>query len=158
MAYIYFFAKVLKGMILKIDTPCIGICSTVYGDKICRGCKRQFKEVIEWNGYDSEQKQEIYARLDQDMQNIVGQYLHVENTDLLRSFLEQNSIRYRDDQHPLSWALYALRHADTKIKVLDEIGIVVRAQYSSLSLTDLFNTLDTHLYRHCESNPAAIQS
>ncbi|HBZ99754.1 MAG TPA: DUF1289 domain-containing protein, partial [Pseudomonas sp.] len=24
----------------RIKTPCIGLCSTVYGDVVCRGCKR----------------------------------------------------------------------------------------------------------------------
>lgn len=135
-------------MILKVDTPCIGICSTVYGDKICRGCKRQYKEVIEWNGYTVEQKEEIYSRLDQDMQNIVGLYVTVDNPELLKSVLGQWSIRHRDSQHPLSWALFALRHADTKIKNLGEIGIVAQSDYAQLSLTDLFNIIDKHLYEH----------
>lgn len=34
-----------------IKTPCVGLCSTVYGDLVCRGCKRFHHEVIHWNGY-----------------------------------------------------------------------------------------------------------
>ncbi|MCF8976542.1 DUF1289 domain-containing protein, partial [Pseudomonas edaphica] len=28
-----------------IKTPCVGLCSTVYGDLVCRGCKRFHHEV-----------------------------------------------------------------------------------------------------------------
>ena len=48
---------------MTIDTPCIGICSTVYGDDICRGCQRTFQEVIDWNGLDLSQRQVIWDRL-----------------------------------------------------------------------------------------------
>ena len=41
-------------MIRDLGTPCIGICSTVYGDEVCRGCKRTFTEVIDWNNLSEE--------------------------------------------------------------------------------------------------------
>lgn len=135
-------------MILKIDTPCIGICSTVYGDKVCRGCKRRFNEVIDWNGYNTEQKQEVYQRLDSHMQEIVGQYLTVENPALLKSALNQLSIRHRDDQHPLTWALFALMFGTKKIKDLSEVGVSVFKDYTSLSLDELCITIDKHLYEY----------
>lgn len=135
-------------MILKIDTPCIGVCSTVYGDKVCRGCKRLFHEVIDWNAYHTEQKQAVYARLDAHMQEIVGQYLTVEHPELLKSALTQWCIRHRDDQHPFSWALYVLMFADQKIKDLSAVGISVFSEYADLSLTDLCNVIDKHLYEY----------
>lgn len=153
MAYFSDFAKRLIIMILKIDTPCIGICSTVYGDKVCRGCKRLFNEVIDWNIYTVEQKQEVYSRLDQNMQTIVGQYLTVENPVLLKTALEQWSIRHRDDQHPLSWALFALMFADRKIKQLSDVGVSVFSDYAKLSLEDLCNVIDKHLYEYAK-NPS----
>ena len=33
----------------KASTPCLGICSTTYGDDVCKGCKRFVHEVISWN-------------------------------------------------------------------------------------------------------------
>jgi len=44
-------------------TPCIGICSTTYGDLVCRGCKRFAHEVVGWNGYDDDQRGAVWARL-----------------------------------------------------------------------------------------------
>jgi len=59
-------AKLLFFMSNKsIKTPCVGLCSTVYGDTVCRGCKRFHHEVINWNGYDDAQKRAVWLRLEQ---------------------------------------------------------------------------------------------
>ena len=44
-------------------SPCIGVCSTTYGDLVCRGCKRFAHEIVEWNGYDAAQRDAIWQRL-----------------------------------------------------------------------------------------------
>ena len=46
-------------------SPCIGVCSTTYGDLVCRGCKRFAHEVVQWNGYDEDQRSVIWRRLDE---------------------------------------------------------------------------------------------
>ncbi|MEL0243196.1 MAG: DUF1289 domain-containing protein [Gammaproteobacteria bacterium] len=46
----------------KTRTPCVGICSTTYGDEVCRGCKRFYFEVINWNKYDEDEKDAIWTR------------------------------------------------------------------------------------------------
>ena len=48
----------------KVKTPCVGVCSTVFGDRVCRGCKRFHHEVIEWNGYTDSQKETVWNRLE----------------------------------------------------------------------------------------------
>jgi uncharacterized protein len=30
------------------ESPCIGHCTTVLGDEVCRSCKRTFDEIIAW--------------------------------------------------------------------------------------------------------------
>ncbi|MCZ6890305.1 MAG: DUF1289 domain-containing protein, partial [Gammaproteobacteria bacterium] len=40
-------------------TPCIGICSTTYGDLVCRGCKRYAHEIVDWNRYTEDQRSRI---------------------------------------------------------------------------------------------------
>jgi len=47
----------------KFGTPCVGVCSTIYGDETCLGCKRNFLDIIKWNGYTKEQKDEIIKGL-----------------------------------------------------------------------------------------------
>ena len=44
-------------------TPCIGICSTTYGDLVCRGCKRFAHEIVQWNGFDGAQRRTVWNRL-----------------------------------------------------------------------------------------------
>ena len=44
-------------------TPCVGICSTTYGDLVCRGCKRFAHEIDQWNGYASDQRVLVWQRL-----------------------------------------------------------------------------------------------
>ena len=60
-----FLADILcKYMERKIKTPCVGICSTTYGDEVCRGCKRFQHEVIQWNSYSDQQKEIVWNRLE----------------------------------------------------------------------------------------------
>ena len=44
-------------MTKSLKTPCIGVCSTVFGDDVCRGCKRFQHEVIQWNSYSDPEKE-----------------------------------------------------------------------------------------------------
>lgn len=50
---------------LQPESPCVGRCSTTYGDDICKGCGRTFIEVINWIMYDDEEKAAVWARLEQ---------------------------------------------------------------------------------------------
>ncbi len=44
-------------------TPCVGICSTTYGDLVCRGCKRFAHEIVQWNGFAQDQRDRVWERL-----------------------------------------------------------------------------------------------
>jgi len=48
---------------LLTTSPCIGICSTSFGDDVCYGCKRTASEVIEWNSLQDDEKDKINRRL-----------------------------------------------------------------------------------------------
>lgn len=50
-------------MTLKSSTPCIGLCSTTFGDLVCRGCKRFVHEIVGWNGFNVDARQRIRERL-----------------------------------------------------------------------------------------------
>lgn len=52
-------------------SPCAGKCSTVFGDTVCRGCRRFQHEVIHWNRYSPAQRQQVWQRLDQQLDQIV---------------------------------------------------------------------------------------
>jgi uncharacterized protein len=48
---------------LLTTSPCVGVCSTSFGDDVCYGCKRTSDEVIKWNGLNDEDKNQINLRL-----------------------------------------------------------------------------------------------
>ncbi|MDF2529450.1 MAG: hypothetical protein K0Q57_330, partial [Gammaproteobacteria bacterium] len=91
------------------DTPCIGICSTVYGDDICRGCMRHAKEVIEWNTYSAEQKSNILERLDSLISKICEQTIVITDPNLLEVQCKKLNVRYRKEFNPLTWAYMLLK-------------------------------------------------
>lgn len=131
---------------LIIDTPCIGICSTVFGDTYCRGCKRHFKEIIEWNTYTPQQKQEIFSRLSKTQSKIVQEFLVITDAEILLQQLHTHHIRYYATDDPFCWAHHLLRtHAD-KITHLNDYGIAIKADYHHLSLLELFTLMDEKLY------------
>lgn len=52
-----------KDKLLLTDSPCVGICSTTFGDDICYGCKRTYLEVIQWNTMNDHEKDKVNQRL-----------------------------------------------------------------------------------------------
>ena len=52
-------------------TPCAGRCSTVFGDAVCRGCRRFNHEVIHWNSYNADQHTAVWQRLDAQLDQIL---------------------------------------------------------------------------------------
>jgi hypothetical protein len=49
--------------LLDTSSPCIGVCSTVAGDDICKGCLRTFEEMVSWHTYDDATKDRINKRI-----------------------------------------------------------------------------------------------
>jgi len=134
-------------MTLPISSPCIGICSTVYGDNICRGCKRNYIEVIQWNSYAPEQKQKIYQRLQRQIEIVVADFLIVENPLLLKSQLDQITNRpllYPDST--LYCAYELLRLKAVELISLQPYGIQIIPPYHTLTPNALFTLLDEKLY------------
>lgn len=46
----------------ELDSPCIGICSTLFDD-ICQGCGRTLYEVSNWVLLTQEDKKKIWDRI-----------------------------------------------------------------------------------------------
>ena len=67
-------------------TPCVGICSTTYGDLVCRGCKRFAHEIVAWNGYEPEQREQIWQRLNDLRDQVVAQFLYVADAQSLEQY------------------------------------------------------------------------
>jgi predicted Fe-S protein YdhL (DUF1289 family) len=102
-----------------VDTPCVGICSTVYGDDVCRGCKRQFIEVTNWNGYELSEKKSVLQRLAKDIDNILSPYVVVHDVKCIQEELLALGGRLIVNDSPLT-QLWRLLVAMLQYKLSDE--------------------------------------
>ena len=87
------------------DTPCVGVCSTIYGDLICRGCKRFYDEIIDWNTYEDSKKLEVLNRLNRLKTETVQDYLEVIDAQLLKAKCRHHKIRIREEFTPYIWLM-----------------------------------------------------
>ncbi len=75
-----------------VKTPCNGICSTVFGDLVCRGCKRFNHEVINWNLYSDHEKQAIWQRLNQLLAQVITPKLKISQPSVFEQKLKTEAI------------------------------------------------------------------
>lgn len=78
---------------MTASTPCVGRCSTVFGDSVCRGCRRFSHEVIDWNRYTSVQRDFIWLRLDQQLDQIMLPMVGIQDETQLSGFLASRHVR-----------------------------------------------------------------
>ena len=107
----------------KVKTPCVGVCSTVFGDRVCRGCKRFHHEVIEWNGYTDSQKETVWNRLESLKVLIMKSKILIEDEILLQSKLDSLKISYYDKVDPYCWVFDLIKQASQSITDLSEFGL-----------------------------------
>ena len=82
-------------------TPCVGICSTTYGDLVCRGCKRFAHEIVQWNGFSEDQQRLVWSRLFKLREGALLEHARIENEDLVRRQAHKFKVA---DVHSLSAA------------------------------------------------------
>ena len=107
----------------RSTTPCLGICSTTYGDSVCKGCKRFVHEVIDWNKFNSEEKELVNARLEEFKIIVLKNRFLVSDKDLLAAKLKENAIRFNNSIDPLTWIFDLLRASGSQELDLEKFGI-----------------------------------
>ena len=90
-------------------TPCVGVCSTTYGDLVCRGCKRFAHEIVGWNGYREPQRQLVWARLEELLAQSVRAHLRVADVSLLRRVATAADVQDAAVRCPEALAVEVLR-------------------------------------------------
>ena len=135
-----------------VRTPCVGICSTVFGDKVCRGCKRYSHEIIAWNGYNNDQKMAIERRLDSLLEQILSSKLRLLDPDLLQSQMRQQAIRSRSAHNPWCWLFDLLRAGAGQLGKPEDYGFEVLAEYRQTTLTELREIIDEELFLLSEAH------
>lgn len=131
---------------IKIKTPCIGVCSTVFGDAVCRGCKRFVHEVIAWNGYSQGQKKAVVTRLETLLSQLVADKLSITDSDLLRDHIARNHIRVPEYRNDYCRVYELLRAGAGQIDDSESFGFRLHAPYQGMALEELVKQIDEEFF------------
>ena len=139
----------------SVKTPCIGICSTVFGDEVCRGCKRFQHEIIQWNGYDDDAKRSVLNRLELLKVQIMESRIRITDEGLLKAQLLENKIKFDEDNNALCWVFDLLRSGSQSITNPLNYGFeLIDNSVSNLSVLkkvmedELFKLSEAHYQRY----------
>ncbi|WP_277962696.1 DUF1289 domain-containing protein [Pseudomonas sp. RIT-To-2] len=135
---------------LVINTPCIGRCSTVYGDRVCRGCNRYHDEIVEWNSYNKSQQEAIWARLERVVNEVMAAKVVIVDADLLKQQLEARKIRFMPCHSHYCWAYRLIGVGAKSIKHIEAYGISLLPPYEGLPLLDVRDAIDEEIYERSE--------
>jgi predicted Fe-S protein YdhL (DUF1289 family) len=128
----------------RTRTPCVGICSTTYGDDVCRGCKRFSFEVINWNTFKPEERESVWKRLEKLKSQIMASRLKVFDPKKLEESINYFQLKIKDDLNDLSKAFEVIKQVSESFRNLDEFGISVFEKNKSLAL--LKEEIENELY------------
>lgn len=100
----------------------MGICSTTYGDLVCRGCKRFAHEIIAWNGFADEQRSLVWQRLIELRDTCVRDVVHTGARATMEAVCTARGLPVDEDTTAMSLAYELLRRG------LNEPQVVLDAQ------------------------------
>ena len=128
----------------RTRTPCVGICSTTYGDDVCRGCKRFIHEVINWNSFNPEEKEYVWKRLEKLKTLIMQSKISIINETLMEEKIEELQLKINSDLNSLSKAFEIVKLTSKSFDDLNEFGIKIVNK--DVSLIDLKEEIERELY------------
>jgi uncharacterized protein len=141
------FQEHIDSMALKpVGTPCIGVCSTTFGDTVCRGCKRFLHEVVDWNRYQDTEKRTVWRRLDQLLCLVVDNYFEVDDAALLRQQMVYQNLRLQPELSPAGWVPELLKAAGRRQLDWATFGLQPRRQAEGLSARELYDLISAEFH------------
>ncbi len=130
----------------RIESPCLGVCSTTQGDDICRGCKRNSDEILNWGALSGEQRSNIMRRTEWLSVEVVEQYFQLIDKDQLEQQLIKHRIRYTKRFEPLCWVIDLLRAGAGRIQNIEAYGLNFRDnKFNEQNLEQLYKTINTQI-------------
>ena len=142
-------------MTKSLKTPCIGVCSTVFGDDVCRGCKRFQHEVIQWNSYSEPEKESVLTRLETLKTQIMQSKVLILDEQVLKQQLESLKIIFNQDTNPYCWVFDLFRQASQSIGDTSEFGFEILSSQTDNLLAlkkiieeELFELSEAHYQRY----------
>ena len=123
----------------RSSTPCLGICSTTFGDEVCKGCKRFSHEIVNWTKYSLEEREIINDRLEKFNIKILQDRFKVFDSALLANRLDEKAINFNHSLDPITWIFDLFRAAGSQEFDLKNYGIESLNHFNAKTIKDEIN-------------------
>ena len=123
----------------RSSTPCLGICSTTFGDEVCKGCKRFAHEIVSWPKYSQEEREIVNDRLEKFKIQILQHRFAITDKNLFESMLEEKAINFNHSLDPLTWIFDLFRAAGSQTFDISNFGIKSLVQFNPKTIRDEIN-------------------
>ena len=123
----------------RSSTPCLGICSTTFGDEVCKGCKRFAHEIVGWTKYSEGEREIVNDRLEKFKIQILQHRFTVTDKNLFESMLEEKAINFNHSLDPLTWIFDLFRAAGSQTFDISNFGIKSLVQFNPKTIRDEIN-------------------
>lgn len=135
-----------------VGTPCIGVCSTTFGDLVCRGCKRFLHEIVDWNRYDEAEKRLVWQRLDSLLALVVSHYFRIDDSDRLDAAMAAQNLRRQPQLSAAARLPELLRAAGPRLLDWHAFGISPTAQAVGLDARTLYDRISRDCHTLAEAH------
>ena len=123
----------------RSSTPCLGICSTTFGDEVCKGCKRFAHEIVGWTEYSQGEREIVNDRLEKFKIQILQHRFAITDKNLFESMLEEKAINFNHSLDPLTWIFDLFRAAGSQTFDISNFGIKSLVQFNPKTIRDEIN-------------------
>lgn len=136
----------------RSSTPCIGICSTTFGDDVCKGCKRFSHEITNWGKFSTDERAVVNSRLEQFKTTILEEKFTISDSELFESKMNEFSINFNSSLEPITWIFDLLRASSNKDLNVNDFGIEILPAFSDLSLVELRDLINQEMLQLSEAH------
>ena len=123
----------------RSSTPCLGICSTTFGDEVCKGCKRFAHEIVNWTKYSEEEREIVNNRLEEFKIKILKHRFKITDKELFSNNLDQMGINFNHSLDPLTWIFDLFRATGSQAIELKRFGIESLEYFDPKTIKDIIN-------------------
>ena len=136
----------------RSSTPCIGICSTTFGDDVCKGCKRFSHEITNWGKFSADERAVVNSRLEQFKTTILEEKFSISDSELFESKMNEFSINFNSSLDPITWIFDLLRASSNKDLNVNDFGVEILPAFSDLSLIELRDLINQEMLQLSEAH------
>ena len=136
----------------RSSTPCIGICSTTFGDDVCKGCKRFSHEITNWGKFSTDERAVVNSRLEQFKTTILEEKFSISDSELFESKMNEFSINFNSSLDPITWIFDLLRASSNKDLNVNDFGVEILPAFSHLSLIELRDLINQEMLQLSEAH------